>query len=105
MADVQTQLKLSTLGTREKAIKIRATIAVTDTADTTHVVPVVFDKPFVQLPDVLGCNTPDAGSAKGVPSCTDITLVGCNVNLYQALSGALATADHDVDVNLVGWQK
>jgi len=105
MADVQTQLEIAPLGTRERVTQIKATVPVTDTADTVHTVAVVFDREFVRPPKVVGSNTPVAGSEGGVPSCTDITTVGCNVNLYQAISGALATGDHIVDVNIVGWQK
>lgn len=104
MADIQTQLEIAPLGTRERVIEVAAEVPVTDTADTTHTVAVVFDRAYVRAPKVVGVNAPLAASAKGSPSCTDITTTGCNVNLYQALVGALATQDHTVSVNLVGWQ-
>ena len=103
MADVQTQLELAPLGTREKSIKIVATIAVTDGADTKHSVAVVFDKAFVRAPSVIGAVTIDDASNAGVASVDSLTATGCNVNLYQSIAGSLGTGDHDVVVNIVGW--
>jgi hypothetical protein len=102
MADTQKKTILAALGTRETVNSVTAVIAVTDTADTTHQVAVVFDKAFKAAPDIIGAVTIDAGSAKGVASVEAVTTTGMTVNLYQALVGALATANHNVVVTYAG---
>ena len=105
MADVQSQIPLESLGTKEKTYLCAATIAVTAGADTKHTVAVVFEKAFVVAPKILGTYTKDAASNKGVPSVDSVTATGMNVNLYQIGAGDLATADHVVYVTYIGWVK
>jgi len=104
MADVQTKIEIATLGTREEVVEVAAVIAVTDTADTVHQIAVVFDKPYVRPPVILGAVTIDTASAKGIASVEDVTAVGMTVNLYQIGAGDLATQDHNVRVSFVGWK-
>ena len=104
MADVQTQLQLATLGTREKAVKVAADLVVTAGADTTTTTAVVFDKPFVEIPNVLGVVSVDDAVIKGTVSATNVTKTGMDVNIYQVLAGDVASATYTIDVNLIGWQ-
>ena len=90
MADVQSQLQLSTLGTKEKAIDIIADLVVTAGADTTTTTAVVFDKPFVNIPKILGVVCTDDDVIKGSVSATNVTITGMDVNIYQVLSGDVA---------------
>jgi hypothetical protein len=98
------QLSIAPLGTREQIRKVTATIAVTDTADTVHTVAVVFEKPFVQIPEAISAINVDGLGKKGSCSVDSITKTGMNVNIYQALAGAIATGDVEVEVSLVGWR-
>lgn len=104
MADVQSKLEIATLGTRETVIKVKAAVVVTAGADTTTTTAVVFTKAFVNIPEVIGVVCVDDDVIKGSVSATNITKVGMDVNIYQVLSGDVASATYDVEVTLAGWK-
>ena len=103
MADVQTRVvSIPALGPKRPTIQIKATIAVTDTVDTIHTVAVVFDKPFVKAPVILGVSTQEAATNKAVACVDSVTATGLNANLYQIAAGDLASTDHFVYVIISG---
>ena len=103
MADTQIQLQIASLGTRETIRKAKVDVVVTAGADTTTTTAVVFDKPFVEIPEIIGAVCTDAGVIKGSVSATDITKTGFNANIYQVLSGDVSSDTYSVEVSYVGW--
>ncbi|MCP3683428.1 MAG: hypothetical protein GY861_12140 [bacterium] len=97
------KLPIATLGTRETAIKVTATLAVTQGADTTTNLAVVFEKPFVNIPDVIGVVCTDVAGIKANFTADTISKTGMNVKAYQVLAADLVTGSYDVEVSLVGW--
>ncbi len=104
MADTQTKLDIATLGTRETVIKVKATVVVVSGPDTTSTIAVVFDKPFVQIPEVIGVVSVDPLLVKIFVSATAVTTTGMDVNIYQILAAELGSGSFVVEVTLVGWK-
>ena len=102
MADTQIKLGVAALGTRETVNKVKATMAVTAGADTTTTTAVVFEKAFVETPEVIGVVSVDADLVKVNVSATDVTKTGMNVNIYQVLAADLATGSYSVEVIYTG---
>ena len=97
------QLRIASLGTREGTIKVSATLVVTQGADTTTTLAVLFDKPYVEIPDIVGVVCTDAAGVKANFAATDITKIGMNVRSYQVLAADLVTGSYIVDVVVNGW--
>ena len=104
MADTQVKINIAALGTREEVLKVKADLVVTAGADTTTTTAVVFDKAFVNIPEVVGVVCVDAAVVKGNISCDTVTATGMNVRLYQVLAADVASATYVVEVILVGWK-
>lgn len=102
MAHTQVKLPVASLGAREEIIKVKASVVVTAGADTTTTTAVVFDKAYVNIPEVIGVVCTDAAVIKGNVSATAITKTGMNVNIYQVLSGDVASATYSVEVAITG---
>ena len=102
MADTQTKLGVAALGTRETVNKCKATLVVTAGADTTTTTAVVFDKAFVNIPEVIGVLSTDATLVKVNVAATDVTKTGMNVKIYQVLEADLASDSYVVDVIYTG---
>lgn len=102
MADTQTKVEIATLGTRETVLNIAAEVVGTDVADNTFTTAVVFAKPFVNPPLVLGVTVEVVDAAQAIASCTEVTTTGCNVNLHQVIE--LPAATYIVNAKIVGWK-
>jgi len=102
MADTQKKLPVAALGARETVNKASVTVAVTAGNDTTTTVAVVFDKSFVNIPDIIGVVCTDLGAIKGNYAATAITKTGMNVSIYQVLTADVATASYTVEVTYTG---
>jgi len=104
MADTKEKLCIASLGTRQEIIKVKATLAVTQGADTTTTTAVVFDKEYVNIPEIIGVVCTDVAALKGNVAATDITKTGMNVKIYQVLAADVVTGSYVVEVSLVGWK-
>lgn len=104
MAHTQAKVNIAALGTREEVVKVKAALVVTAGADTTTTTAVVFDKAFVNIPEVIGVICTAAAVVKGNISCDTVTATGMNVRIYQVLAADVASATYTVEVTLVGWK-
>ena len=104
MADFEAQLEIAPLGTREKVIKVSIDVAVTQGDDTTTTVEHTFDKPFVNIPKVIGgAHCTDLAALESTMLVTDITKTTIDVSMYQVLEANLVTGTYVVEVDVVGW--
>jgi hypothetical protein len=101
----EVQIDIATLGTRQEVKKVKATLAVTQGADTTTTLAVTFDNEYVNIPEILGVVCTDAAAIKANFAATDITTTGMNVSAYQVLAADLVTGSYVVEVTLEGWKK
>lgn len=100
----EVKLGVAALGTREEVRKVKASVVVTAAADQTDTLAVVFENPYVEIPEIIGVVCVDAAGVKGKWSATDVTKVGMNVNSYKVLDADVAAGTYVVEVTLVGWK-